>query len=187
MPLFAKPVAEGTGKGVSATSKITSREALDKTCRELLTRFEQPVLVETYLPGREFTVGILGTAAQARSLGVLEVVLKDNAEAHAYSYVNKEKCEDLVQYVLVDDPMAKQAAALALQAHRSLGCRDASRIDLRADAQGRLAVIEVNPVAGMHPLHSDLPILCTAIGMPYDDLIAEILGSASARIHGKGR
>ncbi|MBI5536929.1 MAG: D-alanine--D-alanine ligase [Deltaproteobacteria bacterium] len=187
LPLFAKPVAEGTGKGVSATSRITSREALDRTCRELLERFEQPVLVETYLPGREFTVGILGTGHAARSLGTLEVVLKDNAEAHAYSYVNKEKCEDLVQYVLVDDPMAKQAAELALRAHRGLGCRDASRIDLRADAQGKLAVIEVNPVAGMHPLHSDLPILCTAIGMPYDALISEILDSAFARIPKKDR
>ena len=187
LPLFAKPVAEGTGKGVSATSRISSREQLGEVCRDLLARFEQPVLVESYLPGREFTVGILGTAAHARSLGVLEVVLRDNAEAHAYSYVNKEKCEDLVQYVLVDDSMALQAAEIALQAHRSLGCRDASRIDLRADAHGRLSVLEVNPVAGMHPLHSDLPILCTAIGMSYDELIAEILRSASERIPKKDR
>jgi D-alanine-D-alanine ligase len=182
MPLFAKPVAEGTGKGVSATSRIESRAQLDSVCRELLVRFQQPVLVEAYLPGREFTVGILGTGREARGLGVLEVVLRDGAEAHAYSYVNKEKCEELVQYVLVDDPMAKEALALAVKAHRALGCRDASRIDLRADARGRLAVLEVNPVAGLHPMHSDLPILCRAIGMTYDELIAAILGSATARL-----
>ncbi len=181
-PLFAKPVAEGTGKGVSAVSKVHDAAGLARLCGELLERYRQPVLVETYLPGREFTVGILGTGRKARSLGTLEVVLRANAEANAYSYINKEQCEELVQYVLVDDPMAAEAARLALAAHRALGCRDASRIDLRADAGGRLAILEVNPVAGLHPGHSDLPILCNALGMPYDDLIGEILRSAIERI-----
>ena len=56
-PMFAKPVAEGTGKGVSELSKIENRYQLTSTCRLLLEKYKQPVLVEKYLPGREFTVG----------------------------------------------------------------------------------------------------------------------------------
>ena len=100
-PLFAKPIAEGTGKGVSPASCISSAEELSQVCESLLTRFRQPVLVETYLSGREFTVGILGTGADARVLGTLEIVLLSDAEPGAYSYVNKERCEELVRYDLV--------------------------------------------------------------------------------------
>ena len=99
-PLFAKPLAEGTGKGIDARSKIDSRRQLASVCRELLEKFSQPVLVETYLPGREFTVGIVGSGADAEAIGVMEVMLKPEAEANAYSYVNKEKYEELVQYAL---------------------------------------------------------------------------------------
>ena len=74
-PVFAKPVAEGTGKGVGPTSKIRDRDALDRVCRSLLEQFRQPVLVETFLPGREFTVGVLGTGREATVLGTLEIVL----------------------------------------------------------------------------------------------------------------
>ena len=180
-PLFAKPVAEGTGKGISEASKISSPEALETVCRLLLTKFSQPVLVETYLPGREFTVGVVGTGQEARALGVAEVLLKDNAEPHAYSYVNKERYAELVEYRLVDDQAAKQAAEIALAAWRGLGCRDGGRVDLRADAAGRPSFIEVNPLAGLHPRQSDLPIICTLQGISYHQLIGFIMDSAWRR------
>ena len=88
LPLFAKPLAEGTGKGITAASKVTDRDALRRVCEELLERFRQPVLVETFLPGRECTVAILGTGAEARVLGSMEVILLPGAEAEVYSYVN---------------------------------------------------------------------------------------------------
>jgi len=185
-PLFAKPVAEGTGKGVTPASRIADREALSGVCRELLRRFDQPVLVETYLPGREFTVGLVGSGARAESIGALEVILKDNAEPGVYSYINKEQCEERVIYRLVDDAPAREAAAVALRAWRVLGCRDAGRIDLRADAAGRVNFIEVNPLAGLHPTHSDLPILWQKAGRDYADLIRRIVESAARRI-GKSR
>ena len=75
-PLFVKPVAEGTSKGVTARSLVTSRAALLDVCAELLAEYREPVLVEEFLSGREFTVGILGTGADARALATLEVVLK---------------------------------------------------------------------------------------------------------------
>lgn len=185
-PLFAKPVAEGTGKGVTPASRVTDQAQLDKKCRELLTRYRQPVLVETYLPGREFTVGILGSGAAAEAVGTLEVILKDNAEPGVYSYLNKEECEERVIYELVDDAPAREAAGVALRAWRVLGCRDAGRIDLRMAADGRVNFIEVNPLAGLNPTHSDLPILWHKTGRPYGELIGRIVASAAGRI-GAGR
>jgi D-alanine-D-alanine ligase len=180
-PVFAKPVSEGTGKGISPASKAASLGQLQRTCEDLLARFRQPVLVETFLPGREFTVGIVGTGARARAVAVMEVILKENADAEVYSYENKEWCEERVIYRLADDEEAREAARVALDAYRALGCRDAGRIDLRSDARGRPHFLEANPLAGLHPEHSDLPILCTLSGMSYRELIAEIMQSALER------
>ena len=184
-PLFAKPVAEGTGKGITPASKIQGAEGLKTVCNGLLSKYEQPVLVETFLPGREFTVGITGTGGNARAVGTVEIVLLAHAEADAYSYVNKERCEELVEYRLVrasDDAQVAAAERIALDAWRILGCRDAGRVDLRCDAAGLPNFMEVNPLAGLHPEHSDLPILATKSGLSYVELIGRIVASAQPRV-----
>lgn len=183
-PLFVKPVAEGTGKGIRAASKVSNPGELHSVSLDLLRRYMQPVIVETFLPGREFTVGIAGTGHEARALGVMEVILTEDAEGDAYSYANKEGYEELVRYRLVNDPAAEKAAEVALAAWNGLGCRDAGRVDLRADASGRPSFIEVNPLAGLHPVHSDLPILCRLAGIHYQQLIEMIMESALNRLHG---
>ena len=180
-PLFAKPVAEGTGKGVDSGSKITNRHDLLSVCTSLLSRYKQPVLVETFLPGREVTVGILGTGKDAAVIGAMEVVLLENAEAEVYSYRNKEKCEELVKYRPLDGALLTEASKVALLAWRGLGCRDAGRLDLRQDKNGTLMFMEVNPLAGLHPSHSDLCIIASQVGISYNDLIQAIVSSASAR------
>jgi D-alanine-D-alanine ligase len=181
-PLFAKPVAEGTGKGVDSGSKLTSRAELEARCRELLARYRQPVLVERFLPGREYTVGIIGTGAKAEAVGTLEVLLRQGAEREVYSYQNKENCEELVDYRLAKDPKALQAQATALAGWRALGCRDAGRIDLREDERGVPNIMELNPLAGLHPQHSDLPILCGLAGISFPELIRRIVDSAVERM-----
>ena len=180
-PLFAKPVAEGTSKGITALSKLTNREELRRTCKHILQTFKQPVLIETYLPGREFTVGILGTGKDAKVLGVIEVILKPTAEQNAYSYENKEHYENLVQYALVDDDEAKQARKIALKVWRNLDLKDAGRVDLRSDAHGTPYFMEVNSLAGLNPKRSDLPILCNLLGVSYHVLISSIIESALRR------
>ena len=185
LPLFAKPLAEGTGKGITAASKIERRADLWPVCEDLLRRFPQGVLLESFLPGRELTVGVLGTGDNARVLGTLEIALRDAAEPEVYSYVNKERCEELVEYRLVrpaEDPEVEEAEAVALKAWRVLGCRDGGRVDLRSDSDGRPSFLEVNPLAGLHPEHSDLPMLCTTLGIPYTELLREIVGSAAVRV-----
>lgn len=184
-PLFAKPVAEGTGKGIGSSSVLHDRSALERVCTKLLAQFRQPVLVETYLPGRELTVGLIGTGPNARVLGTLEIVLLPGAEAAAYSYKNKEFCEELVDYRLVrveEDEEVREAESLALNAWRALGCRDAGRIDFRSDAAGRPYFLEANPLAGLHPAHSDLPMLCTRLEIGYSELIDRIIRSAVERL-----
>jgi D-alanine-D-alanine ligase len=180
-PLFAKPVAEGTGMGINALSKINNREELIAVCSSLLTNFKQPVLVETYLSGREFTVGILGSGKDARALGVIEVILRPTAEKNAYSYENKEHYDKLVQYVLVDDDEARLARETSLMAWRGLDLQDAGRVDLRSDASGVPHFMEVNSLAGLNPIRSDLPILCSLLGMTYHELISSIIYSVIKR------
>lgn len=178
-PVFAKPVAEGTSKGISSKSCVHNAAKLKEVCLDLLERFHEPVLIETYLSGREFTVGLIGSGKDARVIGVAEIVLGEKADREAYTYENKQKYEDRVQYVLVDEP---KVAETAIKAWRALDCLDAGRVDIRLDAQGEPRFIEVNPLAGLNPTYSDLPILCKMAGMDYQTLIGEILNSAIRRI-----
>jgi D-alanine-D-alanine ligase len=184
LPLFVKPVAEGTGKGVTPRSVLRDRAELWPACQDLLARFRQPVLVETMCPGREFTTGIIGTGEAATVIGTLEVILLEHAEADVYSYVNKERCEELVEYRLASaaEPVVAEAERVALASWRALGCRDGGRVDMRCDAAGQPQFLEVNPLAGLHPEHSDLPILATKVDLPYRDLIARIVESAATRV-----
>ncbi len=186
-PYFVKPNAEGTGKGVTAQSIVRRRKDLKAACQHLMEAFAQPVLVERFLPGREFTVGIVGSGKHAVVLGTLEVVLLEHAEPNVYSYINKEKCEELVAYRLVsvkDDPVVREAEAIALESWRVLGCRDGGRVDLRCDEDDQPFFMEVNPLAGLHPQHSDLPILCNELRIPYVRLIDRIVSSALTRVSG---
>jgi len=183
-PYFIKPVAEGTGRGISACSIIRRHRKLFHACRDMLQTFDQPVLIEPYLPGREFTVGIVGTQRRAQVLGTVEIHLLPEAEKNVYSYENKEFCENRVAYHLVspdDDRMVQKAEEIALSAWRVLGCRDAGRVDLRGDSNDRPQFMEVNPLAGLHPAHSDLPIICSRLGVAYRELIARIVASAQER------
>ena len=180
-PAFVKPLAEGTGKGCEAASLVGTPAEVHDAAARVLHRYCQPALVETYLPGREFTVGIVGNGANARVLGVCEILLKPQAEANVYSLRNKELCEDLVTYVRAEDGEAKLAGLRALDAYRALECRDAARIDFRSDAQGEPYFLEANPLAGLNPWHSDLPILVAQNGIEFTSLIGMILDAGLAR------
>ena len=181
-PLFAKPVAEGTGKGVDACSRVASPAELADVCARLIACYRQPVLVEEYLPGREFTTAVLGTGSSARVLGTLEVRVRPDAPTVDYSYEVKEKCELFVDYLPIEKGAMKAAVeALALACYRTLECRDSGRIDIRLDRDGVPSFIELNPLPGLHPTHSDLPMIATQEGMSYTELIGQILDSAMRR------
>ena len=184
-PLFAKPVAEGTGKGITADSRINDKHQLLEVSNKLLNRFKQPILIEEYLPGREFTVGIIGTGKKAKVIGkVMEVKFLKGAQSDIYSYYNKANYEDIISYDLIEDELAEKIKSLAIAAWQGLLCRDGGRIDIRCDKNDSPHFLEVNPLAGLNPIHSDLPIMCRLSGIPYKTLIKEILDSTISRLTG---
>jgi D-alanine-D-alanine ligase len=127
------------------------------------------------LPGREFTVGILGTGDAAETIGVMEI-----DSPATYGFATKKRYDD-VRYRLADDAEAAQAARTALAAWRILGCRDGGRVDLRSDAHGQPMFLEVNPLPGLHPVDSDLVILARLAGRDYAWLIGRIMQVACDR------
>lgn len=181
-PLFAKPIAEGTGKGIKADSKISDKDQLKAVCKNLLEEFKQPVLIETFLSGDEFTVGITGTGENSKVVAVMEILLGDKAEAEIYSYSNKDNYEDRVSYRLASEENAKKSEEVALAAWKCLKCRDGGRVDVRMDSNGIMNFIEVNPLAGLNYITSDLPIMCGLKKIPFNDLIKDIITSAEKRI-----
>ncbi len=174
-PLFLKPVAEGSGKGVNARSRVTNAKQLKTVALDLLSRFQEPVLVETYLPGREFTVGVTGTGDDAKVLGASEIIAKADSDGPGYGY--KNKTEWRVNIIEAEGPEAKAANEVALAAWRALRCRDGGRVDIRCDAQGVANFIEVNPLAGITPDWSDLCLIANRKKISYQELIGLFMAS----------
>ncbi|KAF8973904.1 hypothetical protein BDZ97DRAFT_1751846 [Flammula alnicola] len=205
-PLFVKPSSVSTGIGISQANKVTNHEQLAKVLEDISTRYStQTILIERFLAGREFTVGIIGTGADAYAIGVYELVfLKDNPqfpinttipydshdpavlELDVYGHELKHQWTPNPQHVNMDlaDPIARAAADIALKAWQVLGCRDGGRVDVRHDKKGLDAVpnfIEVNPIAGLAPNWSDLPRLAKANGIDFERLLGLVINSALKR------
>jgi len=176
-PLFLKPVAEGSGKGIDADSRVDNLQALKKGSAKLLRKFGQPVLVERFLPGREFTVGITGSGENALVLGVSEIVKKSNYVGDGYGFENKERWHDKVDIVAAPAADAKAAGDVALAAWRCLRCRDGGRVDIRCDLAGKPQFLEVNPLAGLRPGYSDLCFIAEREGLSHQQLIGKIMDS----------
>jgi D-alanine-D-alanine ligase len=185
-PLFVKPVAEGTGKGIDPESLVERPAELERVVRRLLARYPEGVLIEEFMPGRELTAGVLGTGTAARVLGTMEVRLTEPARHAHYGYDTKAHYHGKVVYELVTGELARASEDLALRVWRGLGCRDGGRLDFRMNSRGELRFLEVNPLAGLNPVHSDLPILAGLAGLPYRELIASMVASARLRYPGLG-
>ncbi|HET8967892.1 MAG TPA: hypothetical protein VFN06_00515 [Gaiellaceae bacterium] len=192
-PLFAKPVHEGSSKGITERNLAPDADALDAVVRELLDRYEQPVLVETFLPGAEFTCGVLGNGASARVLPIVGMNF-DALPAGAlpiYGFEAKwlwdrpERPLDIFSCpARISDALRAEIEDVVLRAYAVLGCRDWSRVDVRLDAAGRANIVEVNPLPGILPDPADnscLPKAARAAGLDYDALIGAALEAAAAR------
>lgn len=181
-PLFLKPVGGGTGMGITENSIVHTQDQLEKTAKALLAVFSEGVLVETYLTGREFTVGITGTGEGASSVGVMEIVVDHSCDKGIYSYKTKQEYLSFATYRKVEGEVAQACEDVALGAWKALQCRDGGRIDVKMDSQGKVNFLEVNPLAGLHPIDSDLPILSRMHGVSYHQLIERIMASAQKRL-----
>ena len=111
----------------------------------------------------------------------MEISVRPDVADRIYSFENKELCEERVIYELADDEPARSAGNIALACYNALECRDAGRVDLKLDAAGVPQFLELNPIAGLHPTHSDLPMIATKTGLGYDGLIGSIIDAAAER------
>jgi len=195
-PLFAKPCFEGSGKGVSVQSLCHNRAELVARVEALLDTYRQPVLIETWLPGLEFTVAVIGNGAEARCLPIVGMnfdVLPAGAPP-IYGYEAKWLWDTVANPLQlfqcpaqVPDELTRDIEVAALAAYRALECRDWCRIDVRCDGAGRPMVVELNPLPGILPDPMDnscFPKAARAAGMTYDDLIRTVADIAWRRISG---
>lgn len=190
-PLIVKPNQEGSSKGVSASASVVDDDtALRAVVKELIERYRQPALIEVYIPGREFTVGLLGDR-RPRVLPPMEILFKDKSNLRpVYDFQIKQEWEKHVSYQCPADLTPAELKAVervARETFAALDCRDVSRVDLRMTPKGELYVIEVNPLPGLTPGYSDLCLIASAAGIEYRTLISEILEGGLKRLREKRR
>ncbi|APG26862.1 D-alanine--D-alanine ligase [Syntrophotalea acetylenivorans] len=194
-PLIVKPILEGSSKGVTDRALVTNRKELLRQVEWSLKTYRQPVLIEEFLPGREFTVALLGNGESLRILPVVEI---DFAALPAgvnpiYSFEAKwiwdteEQPLDIFACPAPLDPSLHNAIErVCKKAFQVMGCRDWCRIDVRLDASGQPNIIELNPLPGVLPRpeqNSCFPKAARAAGLSYDELILGVADAAIARHH----
>ena len=192
-PLFAKPIHEGSSKGITEKNFCRTPAELETQTAFLLETHRQPVIVEEYLPGAEFTCAVLGNGADAKVLPIVGMNFASLPEGALpiYGYEAKwiwDRPERPLQMfdcpAHIDDSLRREIERVTLEAYRVLGCRDWSRIDVRLDADAQPNVVEVNPLPGILPDPADnscFPKAARAAGMSYDELIQSCLKLAAAR------
>jgi D-alanine-D-alanine ligase len=190
-PLIVKPNQEGSSKGVSAhASVVDDEESLRVVVRDLLEKYRQPALVEHYIAGREFTVGLLGDK-RPRVLPAMEIMFLDkNNPRPVYDYQIKQEWEKHVYYqcpAQLTPSEVKAIEKVARETFTALDCRDVARVDLRMDQGGQFYVLEVNPLPGLTPNYSDLCLIAKAANIDYRGLIGEILAGGLKRLREKRR
>lgn len=196
-PLFAKPVGEGSGKGVTVKSLCHNRAELVARVDEIIATYRQPALIETWLPGAEYTVAIIGNGAEARCLPIVGLrfdVLPAGAPP-IYGYEAKWLWDTIANPLELYECPAPISEGerlaieeVALAAYHALECRDWCRIDIRLDAAGRPNVVELNPLPGILPDPRDnscFPKAAREAGMDYDELIQTVADIAWRRIAGR--
>lgn len=206
-PLFVKPVREGSGMGINGRSIVHNRAELERQVLWVMTTYRQPALVETYLPGREFTVGLIGNSRYGNAapvnpfynadgyhvFPVLEVDATQGAGQGLYNALAKSFLpgeEGAPAYrcpAPIPPALADELQRLAILAFEAVGGRDFGRVDFKLDAEGRPHLLEINTLPGLNPLASDMCIVARAEGVPYETLIREILHLAIARYERNGR
>jgi D-alanine-D-alanine ligase len=189
-PLIVKPNAEGSSKGIGSTSVVDTEEELRAAVKRTVETYRQPALVEEYVAGREFTVGLLGDK-RPRVLPPMEIKFKktDNSRP-VYDYAVKQEWEEYVYYecpAKLTEAEQRAMEKIARATFSALDCRDVARVDLRMAPDGRIYVLEVNPLPGLTPGYSDLVLIAQAVGMEYDQLIGEIMIGGLRRMREKRR
>jgi D-alanine-D-alanine ligase len=149
----------------------------------MIRRYRQPAIVERYVTGREFTLGLVGWP-KPMTFPPMEVVFLRPGARTVYEYSLKQDWIGKVEYVCparIPRKLDAEMRRLALETFRLFGCRDVARVDFRVDQRGRPWVIEINPLPGLTPGYSDLVLNAAAVGVGYEELIGRILDGGLRR------
>ncbi|MBM4462072.1 MAG: ATP-grasp domain-containing protein [Chloroflexi bacterium] len=183
LPGFVKPAYEGSSKGIRFASRVETMEHICRMTSMLLEQYQQPVMIEEFISGEEVTIGVVGSPPQV--LGIMRVVPKRGGNPNfTYSLEVKREWEDVVSYECPAKLSVKTTEEIiwaSLTAFEVLGCRDVARIDFRVDLEKKPWLLEVNPLPGLRPGYSDLPMMAERVGYSYDALIGLIMDSALKR------
>ena len=192
-PVFVKPVHEGSSKGITEANYCQTPTDLMARAESLLSEYDQPVIAEEFLPGAEFTCGVLGNGEKARVLPLVAInfdALPENSlpiygfEAKWIWDVPENPLQIFECPAKIDAPLQRAIERVALDAYQVTGCRDWARIDVRIDSAGVPNIIEINPLPGILPNpeeNSCLPKAARAAGIGYDELIQSCLLAAAER------
>lgn len=183
-PAIVKPNAEGSSKGISDLAIVSDPRELRELVGKNIGLYKEDMLVEEYVNGREFTVGILGNGEETLVFPPMEIIYLEKNRYNVYSYSVKQNYKNLIRYespAAVDDGIEAEMIGTARKIYESLSCRDFARIDFRLSEEGRLYFIEINPLPGLAPGYSDYPMIAQFNGMDYVTLVRGILESALKR------
>jgi len=192
-PLMVKPLYEGSSIGIRNNSLVQSRREMRDRVLWLLKEYNEPALVEEFLPGREFTVAILGNGNEARVLPIVEILFDSLPPGvnPIYSYEAKwvwDRSSNPLKIfecpARLSPELQSEIESICLRAYGILRCRDWCRIDIRLDASGRPHILEINPLPGILPNPEDnscFPKAARAAGMSYRQLIHAVLDIACKR------
>lgn len=192
-PVIMKPVSEGSGKGIFNSSFVNNIEDLRERLSENLKSYDQPFIIEEYLPGREFTVAIIGNNSDTEVLPVVEInfneLPRDLLPIYSFEakWVVDTRDNPLNIFTCpakIDKVLEEKIKDVCLRTYKVLRCKDWSRIDLRLDANGEPNIIEINPLPGILPKPEDnscFPKAARAKGLSYDEMINKVLSTAAKR------
>lgn len=185
-PLMVKPAHEGSSMGIGPESVVYGEVDLIRQVSVIHQKYRQEALVEEFLDGREFTVGLLGNQ-RVHAFPIMEINYAAVSPAHGaiYSRHFKKYWDNDVYYLCpapVEPELHAKLVEMACRAFRALRCQDVARVDMRLDREGRVSVLEINPLPGMAPGFSDLPRMAAAGGWTYAELVNGILDVALFRL-----
>jgi D-alanine-D-alanine ligase len=182
-PGFVKPAQEGSSKGVRLNSRVDTSRQAEELIEKLLADYRQPVMIEEYVGGEEITVGITGNQ-DAAVLGIMRVLPRKGTGDFVYSLEVKRDWENLVTYecpAQLNSQVTQRITEYSLKIFGELGCRDFARVDFKVNRNGVPYFLEINPLAGLNPKSSDLPIMAGLLDIPYKVLIEKIFNAALDR------
>lgn len=190
-PLIVKPNREGSAKGINLNNVVFTRERLLEEIGKVIHGYKQEALVEEFIEGQELTVGVLQTGKTTVILPILEIDFSSctKSDEFFYSWRMKEFQGNIDMGLTptfycparLEKDIENKVKEVALRTHHAIGCFDISRTDIRLNKDNVPYVLEINPLPGLDPIESNLPMMARAAGMKYDDLVAAILLSASER------